>query len=474
MRYAMRSAMRSRSILRLVALTAVVLLLGAIWFLVNSSPGRASGVETGFEDYLANPDTHAETNAMQLITQGRQIFRYDTYGDEAFWGDTLQLHQAIQGEKFGGVGPGVSPKTALALGLKVDMNALPATLVQQLKAGKVNLDDPATTLALIKLNAVVGVKGFFNPNGSLKSIGLSCAVCHSTVNDAFAPGIGVRLDGWANHDLNVGAIAAAAPNLQPVADLLGVDVDTLKKVLNSWGPGKFDAEVFLDGKAFRPDGGAAATLNPNAFGLVGVNEHTWTGGWGTVTYWNAFVANLELHGKGNFFDPRLDDASKYPVAAKAGLGHVQTPPDQDQVTSKLGALQFYQLSLPAPQPPASAFNAAAAKRGQQVFNSKAKCATCHVPPLYTEPGWNLHKAEDIGIDNFQADRAPDNRYKTQTLRGLWIRELGVFMNPENKGRFFHDGRFATLRDVVNHYNTFLNLGLTEEESNDLIEFLKSL
>src|SRR5581483_2621828 len=235
-------------------LMAAVAVLGVILFGVNSSPGNASGIATSFEEYLAHPETHAETNAAQLIAQGRQIFRNDTYGDEAFWGDTLQLHQAIQGEKFGGVGPGVSPKMALSLGLKVDMNALPASLVQQIKAGQVNLDDPATTLALLKLNSVVGVKGFFNPNGSLKSVGLTCAICHSTVNDAFAPGIGARLDGWGNKDLNVGAIAATAPNLQPVATLLGTDVDTVKKVLNSWGPGKYDAELFLDGKAFRPDG----------------------------------------------------------------------------------------------------------------------------------------------------------------------------------------------------------------------------
>lgn len=466
--------MLARFLIRWIALIAVVAVVGAILFSANALPGMASGMTTKFEDYIANPELQADTNSTQMIEQGRQIFRFETFGDEAWWGDTLQLHQAIQGEKFGGVGPGVSPKMALDLGLKVDMNALPASLVGQIKAGQVNLDDPATTLALLKLDAVVGVKGSFNPNGSLKAIGLTCAICHSTVNDAFAPGIGVRLDGWANHDLNVGAIAASAPNLQPVADLLGVDVDTVKKVLTSWGPGKYDAELLLDGKAFRPDGGPAATVLPNAFGLAGVNEVTWTGGWGTVTYWNAFVANLQLHGKGNFFDPRLDDASKYPIAAKAKLGHLSVPPEQDQVTSKLGALHFYQLALPAPQPPAAAFDASAAKRGEQVFNTKAKCATCHVPPLFTEPGWNLHTGEEIGIDNFQAERAPDNRYKTQTLRGLWIRERGSFMKPENKGRFYHDGRFATLRDVVNHYNTFMNLGLTEDETNDLIEYLKSL
>jgi hypothetical protein len=420
------------------------------------------------------PADGALANAMKLIEEGRQIFRHDTFGDEVFWGETLQLHEAIQGEKHGGVGPGLDPTTALSLGLKVDMEALPSDVVAQLSAGQVDLNDPATTLALLKADAVVGVKGTFNDDGSLETVGLTCALCHSTVNDEFAPGIGSRLDGWGNKDLNVGAIAALAPNLQPVADLLGADVQTVKDVLNSWGPGKYDAELFLDGKAFRPDGSSAATLIPNAYGLLGFNQHTWTGGWGTVTYWNAFVANLELHGKGNFYDPRLDDAEKYPVAAKAQMGHVSVPPEEDQVTSKLGALQFYQLSLPAPNPPASAFDAAMAAEGEQIFNTKAKCASCHVPPLFTEPGWNLHTAEEIGIDDFQANRAPDNRYKTQSLRGLWARELGVYMNEANKGRFYHDGRFATLRDVVDHYNTFLELGLTEEEINQLIEYLKSL
>jgi hypothetical protein len=196
----------------------------------------------------------ALANANKMIAEGRRTFRYDTFGDEAFWGDTLQLHQAIQGQRFGGVGPGISPKAALAVGLKVDMDALPASLVRQLRAGKVNLDDPATTLALLKLNAVVGVTGFFNQQGRLRAVGIQCAICHSAVDDAFGPGIGHRRDGWANRDLNIGAIAAMAPNLQPVADLLGTDVATVQKVLNSWGPGKFDAQLLLDGKGFRPDG----------------------------------------------------------------------------------------------------------------------------------------------------------------------------------------------------------------------------
>jgi hypothetical protein len=404
----------------------------------------------------------ADTNASRMFREGRRTFRFDTFGDEAFWGDTLQLHRAIEGEQFGGVGPGVSPATALAVGLKVDVDALPQDLINKLKKGQVDLNDPATTLALLKLNAVVGVTGFFNEDGSLKSMGIQCALCHSTVDDSFAPGIGHRLDGWANRDLNVGAIVALAPNLQPVADLLGVDVPTVKTVLNSWGPGKFDAELFLDGKAFQPDGRSAATLIPPAFGLAGVNLHTWTG-WGSVTYWNAFVANLEMHGKGTFYDPRLNDAVQFPVAAKAGFGNVKNDPDL--ITSKLAALQFYQLAIPAPRPPEGSFDAAAAARGEAIFNGQARCAACHVPPLFTEPGWNMHTPAEIGIDDFQANRAPDKRYRTSPLKGLWT---------HTTGGFYHDGRFATLGDVVNHYNTFFNLGLTQQEINDLIEYLKSL
>ena len=199
-------------------------------------------------------DNRINRNAQQMLEQGRQIFRYDTFGDEAYWTDTLKLHRAIEGAKLGGIGPGVSPKTALAVGLKVDIDALPGDLVEKVKRGEVNFDDPATTLALIKLDSVLGVKGTFNQNGSLKSVGLSCAVCHSTVDDAFAPGIGHRLDGWPNRDLNSGAIIALAPDLSVFTKLLRVDEATVKKVLASWGPGKFDAELNLDGKAFRPDG----------------------------------------------------------------------------------------------------------------------------------------------------------------------------------------------------------------------------
>jgi hypothetical protein len=235
----------------------------------------------------------------------------------------------------------------------------------------------------------------------------------------------------------------------------------VRTVLQSWGLGKFDAELFLDGKAFRPDGKSAATLIPPAFGLAGVDGHTFTG-WGSVTYWNAFVANLEMHGQGRFWDPRLNDPVKFPIAARNGFGDVQG--DRDLITPKLPALQFYQLAIAAPTPPPGSFNAAGAARGKIVF-SDAGCAHCHVPPLYTEPGWNRHTPEEIGIDSFQADRSPDGHYRTTPLKGLWA---------HSKGGYYHDGRFATLRDVVDHYDQHFELRLTEQKKSDLVEFLKSL
>jgi hypothetical protein len=216
----------------------------------------------------------------------------------------------------------------------------------------------------------------------------------------------------------LGAIIALAPDLTDPANLLGVSQDTTRTVLRSWGPGKFDAELFLDGKAFRPDGKSAAVLFPPAFGLAAVNLHTWTG-WGSLTYWNALVANLEMHGKGNFFDPRLADTAQFPVAAAAGLDDVRNTPDL--ITPKLAALQFFQLALDAPAAPTGSFDRAAAERGETVFNGAGKCVTCHVPPLFTEPGWNMHTAKEKGVDDFEAGRAPDDRYRTSPLKGLWTR-----------------------------------------------------
>ena len=402
------------------------------------------------------------TASSDLVQAGQQTFRFDTFGDEAFWGDTLGLHKAIAGAANGGVGPGVSPRTALGVGLKVDVTALPSSLRTAIAQGQVNLDDPATTVALLKLNSVVGVKGFFDSAGNLSSVGIECALCHSTVDDSLAPGIGNRRDGWPNRDLNVGAIIGLSPNLEPVATLLHTDVATVHQVLDSWGPGKFDAELFLDGKAFQPNGTSAATLLPAAFGLAGVNLHTYTG-WGSIPYWNAFVAVLEMHGKGTFFDPRLDDAAQFPIAAENKFGHITSP--VDLVTSKLPGLQAYQLSLAAPKPPKGSFNQSAATRGKKLFTGQAQCSTCHVPPLFTEPGQNLHPGSDIGIDNFEADRSPTHMYRTTPLAGLWSHQTGGF---------YHDGRFPTLLSVVQHYNSTFNLGLTASEQSDLVQYLLSL
>jgi hypothetical protein len=423
----------------------------------------------------------AENNSQEMIQQGRQIFRFDTFGDQAFWGDQLRLHELINT---------LTPRNALSLGLKVDAEALPPSVVEAIKEGKINLNDPAVTRLLIKDKAVLGVVGFFNNNGTLRSVGLTCAICHSTVDDSVAPGIGRRIDGLANRDLNVGAIAAAAPNLQPFVDLLklanpDITVGQVRTVLNSWGPGKFDAELFLDGKAFNlqqiTNGVVTgthvpgATLMPNARGLAGHNLHTWTGGWGTVTYWNAFVAVNELHGVGTFFDERFDNADQFPIAARAKLGHVSVDPDTDQVTSKLPALHFYQLALPALKPrPGVDFNRDAAERGDKLFSGKANCNSCHREPLWTEPGWNQHSADELKIDSFEADRSPGHAYRTMNLAGIFVRERGLFMLPQNKGRFYHDGRFQTLMDVVNSYDARFQLGLTEQEKHDLVEYLKSL
>jgi hypothetical protein len=450
---------------------------------VTNRPTKPAKAKTKSSN--ATFDSQISSNAQAMLNDGRNIFRFDTFGDEAFWGGTLQLHKAIEGANLGGVGPGVSPNAALNLGLKVDVDALPQTLQGQLRKGQVNLDDPATTVALLKLNAVVGVKGIFQGN-TLTSVGLTCAVCHSTVDNSLAFGVGHRLDGWANRDLDPGKITAAAPDLSSVANLLGVSEAAVRTVLNSWGPGKFDAELFLDGKAFNPqqitDGVvtgtnvSGATLIPNAFGLAGYNQHTWTGAWGTVSYWNAFVANLELHGKGRFFDPRLNNAAKFPIAAANGFGDLpHIDPDDDLITGKLPALHFYQLAIPAPAPEAGTdFDSTAAARGDALFSGKAGCNSCHVEPLWTEPGWNLHTPAEIGIDSFEADRAPDGVYKSMNLAGIFIRENGLFMRPQNKGRYYHDGRFATLLDVINHYNTRFSLGLTAQEKLDVVEYLKSL
>ena len=457
---------------RVAGLTAVAAILAGI----TSATAQVTDTDEGFASSTATAATDPSAqdvsisgvnqNALDLLAQGRWNFRFNTFGDQAFWGDTLRLNDAIAGAANGGVGAGVSPETALAVGLKVDVNKLPLALREALRQGKVDLTIPATTLALLRLDAVVGVRGIFD-GPRLASVGITCALCHSTVDNSFSAGIGRRLDGWAARDLDVGRIIALAPNVQPFVDLLRIvdptiDAAAVRRVLRSWGPGKFDAELILDGKAFRPDGKSAATLIPPAFGLAGVNLHTWTG-WGSVTHWNAFVSNLEMQGKGTFYDPRLNDAAKFPIAAAAGFADVRNTPDL--ITPKLAALHFYQLALLAPPAPRGSYNATAAQRGRRLFNGGAGCARCHVPPLFTEPGWNMHRPDEIGIDGFQARRSPDERYRTAPLKGLWT---------HTKGGFYHDGRFATLDAVVNHYNGHFGLGLTAQQKADLVQYLKSL
>jgi hypothetical protein len=430
------------------------------WAIGNEATEADEAVEeTGQALREALKQDPVESFALDMVNEGRHIFRYDTFGDEAFWGGRLRLHEAIAGSANGGVGPGVGPATALSLGLRVDVQALPRSLRRALKRGEVDLGDPATTLALLKLDAVLGLKGIFSPEGQITSVGIQCALCHSVVDDSFAPGIGRRLDGWPNRDIDLGAIVAAAPDLAAFTDILGVDDATLRTVLRNWGRGRFDAFVNLDGKATRPDGGSAATMIPPLFGLSGVGLMGWNGwsGWGS---WMPMIIVLELHGKGNFTDRRLANAAQFPVAAAQGYSRVRSDPDL--VTPKLGALQYYVNSLETPKPPRGFYDRAAAARGREIFN--ASCTGCHVPGLWTTPGWNIVPPGVIGIDSFQADRSPNRGYRPPPLRGMFTRKNG----------FFHDGRFATLGEVVAHFNQVFSLGLDAAQQADLVEYVKSL
>jgi cytochrome c553 len=368
---------------------------------------------------------------------GKSVFRYDTFGDEQLWTDTLAMEQAIAS---------VDPATALSVGLKVDSDALPQTLVDAIKAGKVNLKDPAVTIQLLKLNAIVGVIGKVGGSGELKSVGTACALCHSTVDNAVAAGIGKRLDGWPNRDLNVGAIIALSPKLTAQQ----------KAVFNGWGAGKYDPRL----NAF--DGRTLIALNattvpvviPPAYGLKGVGFETFTGD-GPVSYWNSYVGVTQMGGHGSFSDSRL------------GLRITQTP---DLVTPRLPALLQYQLGLAAPAPPAGSFDRVAARRGERLFNGAARCATCHIAPAFTDVSSGpdpkvpvLHEAAEVGADPAYASRTVNRKYRTSPLRGVW-------QHPP----YFHDGSAADLLAVVNHYDRVFSLGLNERQKRDVVEFLKSL
>ena len=361
-----------------------------------------------------------------LVAAGKEIFRFDTFGDEKYWTDTLRMHEVIQSA--------VTPMAALSVGLKVDADVLPQSLKDALAAGQVDLNSTATTLALLKLNAVVGVKGQVETiagRDTLVRFGVTCALCHSTVDNSFAKGIGKRLDGWPNMDLNPGAIVALSPAVNAAT----------KAILNTWGPGMYDPR-------FNFDRLSTPLVLPPAYGLRGVDMETYTAE-GPVSYWNAYVAVTQMHGQGNFSDPRL------------GVSIVQSP---DLVTSKLPALRAYQLSLEKPAPPAGSFDAVAAERGRLVFNGAGRCAACHAGATFTDVNsGRLHAPSETGMDPRYAARTSQKRYRTTPLRALW-------QHPP----YFHDGSARALTDVVEHYNRVRTLRLTEQQKRDLVEYLKTL
>lgn len=362
-----------------------------------------------------------------LVAQGKTVFRLDTYGDESFWTDTLQLNQVIQSS--------VSPKTALSVGLKVDVDTLPASVKAALQAGQINLDDPATTVTLLKLGAVVGVIGKVDANNNLTSVGITCAFCHSTVDNSFASGIGHRLDGWPNHDLNVGAIVALSPVLPASA----------KAVYNSWGPGKYDPRFNFDGQNM-------PVVIPPAFGLRNVAKEIYTGD-DTISYWNKYVAVTQMHGHGSFADARISVS-------------VNNPPEL-VTTAKLAALREYQFSLTTPPSPAG-LDAAAVARGRTIFTGAGKCASCHVGDALTDVNnGKLHTPTEVGQSAAYAQRSATKLYRTTPLRGL-------YRPPQLQGPYFHDGSAATLDDVVNHYVPLLGLTLSAQQKADLVAYLKSL
>jgi mono/diheme cytochrome c family protein len=382
--------------------------------------GRASAPVPPLERRVAEVQ-HARGHGGSLVRSGKEIFRFDTFGDETFWTETLRMHEVIE--------TSVSPRIALSVGLKVDAEALPSGILET-----VDLDDPKTTVALLKLNAVLGVQGqvrSINGQDRLVRFGITCALCHSTVDNSVAPGIGRRLDGWANTTLDPGAIIALSPALTPAQ----------KAVYNSWGPGKYDPRFNIDGRN-------TPIVLPPIYGLRKVARETYTAD-GPISYWNAYVAVTQMHGQGTFVDPRL------------GISVVQTP---DLVTPKLPALLAYQLSLETPDAPAGSFDRGAAGRGRAVFVTVGRCAQCHVGPALTDVNRGvLHDASETGMDPAYALRTATKRYRTTPLRGLW-----------QHGPYFHDGSAATLADVVEHYNRVLALGLSQRQKHDLVEYLKSL
>ena len=413
---------------------APLVLLGVIGVKAMPSPAlQAAGADP---PAAIDTDTAHLTNGF-LASLGRTIFRFDTFGDEQLWTGFLRMQEPIAT---------LSPRQALGVGLKVDLDALPPAVVAALKAGQVNLDDPAVTLLLLRANAVVGVKGRVNAAGTLTSVGITCALCHSSVDDALAPGIGHRLDGWANTTLNVGAIVALSPALDP----------NLKAEFSTWGPGKYDPRHhYFDGtKLVSLNTPSLPIVIPPIYGLQRVGFETVSAD-GPISYWNAYVGIGQMGGHGSFRDPRI------------GVRIVQQP---DLVTPKLLPLLIYQLTLFKPSPPAGSFDAAAALRGREVFHGAAGCARCHQGPAFTDvlsgPPRNwpvLHDPDEVGTEAGYAARTATKRYRTTPLRGLFQRAL-----------YFHDGSAATLEAVVDHYVAQFGLKLSGAQKADLVQYLKSI
>jgi len=410
--------------------------LGLALALVISAFGPAATARQAIARAVDNGDPNHEGDRVRLHRRGQAIFRYDAFGDEQLWTGVLRMHEALAV---------VPPVTALAVGLKVDVEALPRKLKEALQAGQVDLTSPAVTVELLRLNAVVGVRGAVSA-GELVSVGITCALCHSSVDNSFAPGIGRRLDGWANVDLNVGAIVALSPALDPAT----------KAEFNAWGPGKYDPRhhAFDGTNLLALNSPSLAIVIPPIYGLKGVGFETFTAD-GTISYWNSYVGVGQMGGQGDFSDPRI------------GLSIRQTP---DVVTPKLPALLDYQLSLRTPEPPRNSFNRAAARRGKGLFNNEAGCATCHKPPHFTDVSSGptrtvpfLHDPVEVGMDPAYAARTATRQYRTTPLRALW-------QHPP----YFHDGSAPDLLAVVNHYDRLRSLHLSPAQKADLVEYLKSL